>query len=302
MTFNALELVQGIDTSTLADMTDTTTGGGSKRGLLPAGFAFAVFSSYIEYGKQPQMFDGKKKDPVLEFRLGFHIVGGVGTNLAGEDEDYVQDGFLPTISTWDTAQSRNEKSKAVKYFNAINIVPKGTHFIQKLGTMYLVEVKVTKNKKTGKDQNEFDFTSLQQARDQATRKAYTSYTNAAGVEVAMGELKPEDYKVFLWNRPTNVTVEQYQAMWDSIEIKGETEIKDKDGNVTGKRSKNFLQEKCQRALDFEGSSLQQLIGGVALPSITADDEAEAEPAEEETITPPPVDDEAELVVPPADEE
>lgn len=293
--FNALDLVQGLDTSTLVDMTETTTGGGAKRGLLPEGFAFVVFTQYIEFGKQPQEFNGQKKDPALEFRLGFHIVGGVGVNKEGVDEDFVQGDFLPIINTFDIAQSRNEKSKAVGIFNALNIAPKGTHFIQKLGQMYLLEVKRGKSK-AGVERNEFDFTSLQVARDPATRKPYTTYTNAAGEVVPMGEVSKEDFKVFLWTKPPTVTTEQYQAMWDSIEIKGEYEVKDKDGKVTGKKSKNFLQEKCLAALDFEKSSLQQLLGGVPVPDLTA--EAEPEQAQEVEV---PVDEpeevQAEIAVP-----
>lgn len=275
-TINFLELAQNIDVTTLDDMTETTTGGGAKRGLLPAGIAFVRFTSYIEYGNQPQQFEGKKQDPQPEFRIGFHIVGGVGTNLEGVDEDYVQGEFLPQISAFDCKLSHNEKARSVAYFNAINTAPKKTHFIQKLGSLYTVEIKVGKNKKTGKDQNEIDFRNLQPAIDPATRKPYKVYTNAADEVVPLGEIKPEDTKVFLWNKPPTLTLEQYQAMWDSIEIKGDYEIKDKDGNVTGKKSKNFLQEKCLKALDFAGSSLEQLLAGGVMPPLDADDEAEAE--------------------------
>lgn len=268
---NFLDLAHNIDVTTLEDMTDVSTGGGAKRGLLPTGTAFLVFSSYIEYGNQPQTFEGKSKDPQPEFRLGFHIVGGAGTNKDGQLEDYVQDGFCPQVSAFDCKMSQNEKARAVAYFNAINIAPKGTHFIQKLGTLYTVEVKVGKNKKTGKDQNEIDFRNLQPAVDAATRRPHTTYLNAADEVVPMGKVAPEDVKVFLWNKPPSVTMEQYQAMWDSIEIKGEYEIKDADGKVTGKKSKNFLQDKCLSALNFAGSSLEQLLSGGVMPPLDADD-------------------------------
>lgn len=271
---NFLDLAHNIDVTTLEDMTELTTGGGTKRGLLPTGIAFLVFSSYIEYGNQPQTYEGKAKDPQPEFRLGFHIVGGVGTNKEGVDEDYVQDGFCPQVSAFDCKMSQNEKARAVAYFNAININPKGTHFIQKLGSLYTVEVKVGKNKKTGKDQNEIDFRNLQPAVDAATRKPYTTYCNAAGEAVPMGVVAPEDVKVFLWNKPPSVSIEQYQAMWDSIEIKGEFEVKDADGKVVGKKSKNFLQDKALAALNFAGSSLEQLMSGGVMPPLDAD-EAEA---------------------------
>lgn len=275
---NFLDLAHNIDVTTLEDMTDVSTGGGAKRGLLPEGTAFLVFSSYIEYGNQPQTFEGKAKDPQPEFRLGFHIVGGAGINKEGQLEDYVQDGFCPTVNAFDCKMSQNEKSRAVAYFNAINIAPKGTHFIQKLGTLYTVEIKIGKNKKTGKDQNEIDFRNLQPAVDAATRRPHTTYLNAADEVVPMGTVKPEDVKVFLWNKPPSVTMDQYQAMWDSIEISGEYEVKDENGKVTGKKSKNFLQEKCLAALNFAGSSLEQLLSGGVMPPLDAD-EAEAKDAE-----------------------
>lgn len=275
---NFLDLAHNIDVTTLEDMTDVSSGGGAKRGLLPEGTAFLVFSSYIEYGNQPQTFEGKAKDPQPEFRLGFHIVGGAGTNKEGQLEDYVQDGFCPTVNAFDCKMSQNEKSRAVAYFNAINIAPKGTHFIQKLGTLYTVEIKIGKNKKTGKDQNEIDFRNLQPAVDAATRRPHTTYLNAADEVVPMGTVKPEDVKVFLWNKPPSVTMDQYQAMWDSIEIKGEYEVKDDNGKVTGKKSKNFIQEKCLAALNFAGSNLEQLLSGGVMPPLDAD-EAEANDAQ-----------------------
>lgn len=300
---NFLDLAHGIDVTTLDDMTDVSSGGGAKRGLLPAGIAFVVFSSYIEYGNQPQTFEGKAKDPQPEFRLGFHVVGGVGTNKDGELEDYVQDGFCPTINAFDCKMSTNEKARAVSYFNAINIAPKGTHFIQKLGTLYTVEIKIGKNKKTGKDQNEIDFRNLQPAVDAATRKPYTTYCNAADEVVPLGVVKPEDVKVFLWNKPPSVTIEQYQAMWDSIEIKGEYEVKDADGKVTGKKSKNFIQEKCLSALNFAGSSLEQLLSGGVMPPLDADEaeaadtQAKQEAVKAEVVEEPEAENEVALDVP-----
>lgn len=290
---NFLDLAHGIDVTTLEDMTDVTSGGGAKRGLLPAGVAFVVFSSYVEYGNQPQSFEGKKQDPQPEFRLGFHVVGGVGTNKEGELEDYVQDGYCPTINAFDCKLSTNEKSRAVAYFNAINIAPKGTHFIQKLGALYTVEIKIGKNKKTGKDQNEVDYRNLQPAVDAATRKPYTTYCNAADEVVPMGTVKPEDIKVFLWNKPPSVTTEQYQAMWDSIEITGEYEVKDADGKVLEKKSKNFLQDKCLTALNYAGSSLEQLLSGGVMPPLDADEaevkDVQAKQIVKADVEPDPVD-------------
>lgn len=276
-----LNIAQGVDVSGLADMTEIKVGGGDKRGLLPTGVAFVRLASYIEFGNHAQEFQGKKKDPALEFRLGFVIVGGGGVNQEGKDEDYVQGDHAPTIHTFDTAQTQYAKSRAVAYFNAVNTEPKGTHFIQKLGALYTVQIGVEKNKKTGKDQNVVNFANLQPAIDPITRKPYQ-----------MPELKEDQVSVFLWDKPANVTAEQYKAMWDSIHIAGEWEAqKDDKGNITKPaRSKNFLQEKCLRALNFAGSALEQLLseGGADIPSLVAnaaEQAPEVVPEAQEPVTP-----------------
>lgn len=282
-----LNIAQGVDVSGLADMTEVKVGGGSKRGLLPTGTAFVRFASYIESGNHAQEFQGKKKDPALEFKLGFVVVGGVGMNLAGEKEAFVLDPeHPPTISTFDTAQTQFEKSKAMAYFKAINVNKDATHFVQKLGALYALPISVKKHKTTGKDQQDINFANLQPAVDPLTAEPYT-----------MPELKDDQVQVFLWDRPANLTDEQYKAMWDSIHIEGEWEaIKDeKTGEITKpKRSKNFLQEKCLRALNFAGSALEQLLSssGADIPSLVAnaaaeapEDVTEAAAAPQEPITP-----------------
>lgn len=278
-----LNIAQGIDAAELTDMTDLKTGGGKGNRLLPTGLAFVRLSAYVEYGNQPQEFNGKAKDPALEFRLGFTIVGGVGEqegeNGVTFEEDFVQGDHYPVIYSYDTAQTTYAKSKAVAMFNAVNTAPKGTHFTQKLGTLYTIQIGRYKDKK-GKLRNSHDFTTLQPAIDPIKRKPYQHYENVNGDMVELRALTPEDVQVFLWNKPTTVSTEQYQAMWDSIKIEGTYEVKDADGNVKETKSKNFIQEKCLKALNFEGSSLQQLIGGVGLPSLEAETGDIAAPIEQ----------------------
>lgn len=305
-----LNLAQNVDAAELVDMTETQTGGGKSRGLLPTGTAFVRLSGYIEYGNHAGEFEGKKKDPALEFRLLFTVVGGVGVNLAGEEENFVgDDGYCPVIQTYDTKQTRFERSKAVAIFNAVNVAPKGTHFINKLGQLYTLQIGVKKHKKTGKDVQDIDFTALQPAIDPMTRKPYVQYLDKDNNPQPLRELTPDDVKVFLWNKPTHVTWEQYGAMWDSIEIKGEWAEKrdEKTGALIEKaKSKNFMQIKCQQALNFAGSSLEQLLETrgitVDIASLEASESPDAEPddahEEPETVAAPPADDV--LTAPPAD--
>lgn len=287
-----LNIVQGIDKEELTDMTEVKVGGGSGRSLLPSGTAFVRLSGYIEFGTHPQEYLGKKKDPALEFRLQFRVVGGVGVNLDGEEENFVLDeDYLPPISTYDIAQSQYAKSGAVALFNAVNIEPAtATHFMHKLGQLYTLQIGVKKNPKTGKMVQDIDFKKLQKATDAATRKPYTSYADKDGDIVAIPQLKSEDIRVFLWDRPQSVTKEQYKAMWDSIHIDGEYEKKDGDNVI--KVSKNFLQEKCLSALNFENSSLQQLLDGVEFPNITAKADDKPDPEKVQDVPSVPDDEDA----------
>lgn len=257
------DILNNVNVAALDDMTEVKSGGGS-RGLLPTGTALVRLSGYVEFGNFIQEFQGQKKPAARMFQLSFRIVGGVGINAEGKPEKYVgEDGYFPMATTFDTPISFHEKSKAVKYFNALNRVgAKATHFVQKLQEqcVYAMPVSVYTSKKNGKQYNKFDFDNLQMALDQET-----------GLPREAPELKPEDIQVFLWEQPT-------KAMWDSIHIEGEyDEQKDDKGNVTKpKRSKNFLQEKCLQALDFEGSALQAMLGG-DVPSLPTTPDAPETP-------------------------
>lgn len=263
----SFDILNSVNVAALDDMTEVKSGGGS-RGLLPEGTALVRLCSYIEFGNDVQEFDGKKKPAARIFQLGFRIVGGIGRNQEGKPEKFVgEDGFFPMATTFDIPMSFHEKSKAVKYFNALNRVgSKATHFVQKLQEqcLYAMTVGTYTSKKNGKLYNSYDFENLQFALDQNT-----------GEEREAPNLKAEDIQVFLWEQPT-------KAMWDSIHIEGQyDEQKDAAGNITKPaRSKNFLQEKCLKALDFEGSPLQTLLmeigSGGTIPPIQNTPEPQAE--------------------------
>lgn len=265
----SFDILSNVNVAALDDMTEVKSGGGS-RGLLPTGSALVRLCSYIEFGNAAQEFNGQKKAPARIFQLGFRIVGGVGLNKEQKPERYVsEDGFYPLVTTYDTPVSFYEKSKAVKYFNALNRVGnKATHFIQKLQEqcLYTLPVTVATRKGSGKEYNEYDFANLQVALDQDT-----------GLPRVAPELTSDDIQVFLWEQPT-------KAMWDSIYIEGSYDAKtDAAGNITqAAKSKNFLQEKCLQALDFEGSPLQALlaeIGGATIPPLATTPAAPETPDE-----------------------
>ena len=214
------------------DLNEAVKGGGGGR-LLPEGYAFGRLVEYIEFGNQPQEFQGQAKDPALEFTLGFALTG----------EGYQNDDGTPYIvRTYNTALSRNEKSRAFKMFKALNWKGTAKSFAQLLGETFLVKIKqVPKSKTDPKIVSRIDLDGFLPPLDPVTRQPYP-----------IAEAPDDMYRLFLWSRPT-------KEAWDSLYIEGEY-----DG-----KSKNRIQEQILAALDFQGSPLQQLLmqsGVTALPT------------------------------------
>lgn len=215
------------------DMSQASTGGGGERRLYPAGFALAQLVEVIEFGKQPQEFGGKAKQPALEFRLGFALWGGDPANPA---ECYNNaDGTPGFIRTWDIALSNNEKARAKLLFDKLNYKGTAKSFAELIGEKYLVPITVKTSKSDAtKKFNDIDLKDIRPPFDPVSRQPY-------GIPDAPDSM----YRMFLWAMPT-------KEGWDSLHIEGT--------NDAGK-SKNFLQEKCYAALDFPGSPLEQLLRG-----------------------------------------
>ena len=214
------------------DLNEAVKGGGGGR-LLPEGYAFGRLVEYIEFGNQPQEFQGQAKDPALEFTLGFALTG----------EGYQNDDGTPYIvRTYNTALSRNEKSRAFKMFKALNWKGTAKSFAQLLGETFLVKIKqVPKSKTDPTIVSRIDLDGFLPPLDPVTRQPYP-----------IAEAPDDMYRLFLWSRPT-------KEAWDSLYIEGEYEGK----------SKNRIQEQILAALDFQGSPLQQLLmasGVTALPT------------------------------------
>ena len=120
------------------DLNEAVKGGGGGR-LLPEGYAFGRLVEYIEFGNQPQEFQGQAKAPALEFTIGFALTG------QGYQND---DGTPYIVRTYNTALSRNEKSRAFKMFKALNWKGTAKSFAQLLGETFLVKIKQVPKSKT----------------------------------------------------------------------------------------------------------------------------------------------------------
>ena len=219
------------------DMSQASTGGGGERRVFPAGYAFAQLVEVVEFGKHPQEFGGKAKDPALEFRLGFAIWGGDPANPYNRE-----DGTPNVIRTWDIKLSNNEKAKAKIAFDKLNYKGTAKSFPELLGEKYLIKIDVKASKADAtKKFNDIDLKGTLPPFDPVSRQPY-----------AIPEAPDDVYRLFLWSLPT-------KAGWDSLFLEGSRE----DGT-----SKNYLQEKCLAALDFPGSALEQMLrgSGAAIPS------------------------------------
>lgn len=206
------------------DMTEEQKGGGGR--LIPAGTTLAYLCEVIEFGEQPQEYDGKPKAPARDFQLGFQLLN---PNMANED------GTCPVIRTFDLPETRSAKSKAFKLFKNMNWRSDHSRFAQMIGEMFILTVVHVTNQKTKKVSARIDMDSVRAPLDAATGGVYAAPAD-----------RPLDEKLlrmFLWDVPS-------LEGWKSIHI---------DGTWDDGESKNKLQEKCLLALDFEGSALQNLL-------------------------------------------
>lgn len=221
------------------DMNIAVKGGGGAR-LLPEGYAYCRLVEYIEFGMQPQEFNGKAKDPAMEFQLGFALYDTADRKYQNED------GSPYIIRPYSMAMSANEKARSYLLFKALNWQGKFRHFGQLLTQPFLAKiVHEAKSKTDAKIVSRLDLKGFLPPLDAVS-----------GMPLPVPEARPEDVKAFFWHAPDKATFDSFyqEGKWD-------------DG-----RSKNVIQETMLAATDFAGSPLQQLLmnsGITALPTAPA---------------------------------
>lgn len=215
--------------------------GGSGARLLPEGYAYCRMVEYIEFGKQPQEFGGKAKDPALEFQLGFALY-----NTA--DRVYQNDDGSPyIIRPYSMAMSANEKARAYLLFKSLNWKGTATHFGQLLTQGFLAKI-------VHEPKSKSEPTVIVSRLD--LKGFLPPVDTVSGAPHPIPETRPQDLRVFFWDRPSKAT-------WDALYIEGTYEAR--DGKPA--ESKNKLQEVMMKAVDFQGSPLQQLLFGDAVPAL-----------------------------------
>lgn len=230
---------------TATDMTEEQKGGAGAR-LLPDGYSLAHITGVIEYGLQPQEFEGKPTADAEEVQLEFALY----------DEGYCnEDGTPYVVRTYPMKVSRTAKSNAFKLFKALNWQGQHTTWIDLLGETIMVKI-VQYDDKQKKKRSKIDTNGFLPPIDLRTKKPYPA-----------PELDESLLRVFLWDQPTI-------ECWDLLAIEGTLD----DG-----QSKNFLQEKLLSARNFAGSALEELLLGngvefkvpVAKPKTTGTEAAKA---------------------------
>lgn len=205
---------------------------------MPEGWAFARIVEYVELGTHPQVFQGKPTDPAMEVQFGFEV-----TPVSWDKpEPRPIDIMRITIK-----KKKNDKAAFTKLFMAMRDGRQDiTHSVDfiKRGDIFFIMVKHSESKsKPGVVYANLDKSQVRRAIDVVSQNKYAMPAYPDGYQAA-------PYRVFLWDTPR-------QDMWESLYIDGDYE-KEVDGAKV-KVSKNFIQEKCLKALNFKGSPLNHLL-------------------------------------------
>lgn len=256
------------------------TGGDYEREIAPEGNCYGRFLEYIELGKFPAEFEGKPKPPAARVRLMFELLTAVpkkgpdGKPMRDENgklvmvpnvkEVEVEGGkrkFANQISI-ELTESQSDKSGFYKLFKAMQYGREEiTHFAEMLGDAYKLEV-VHNTTNKGK-QNEATYANVfTKERGWLVSSPFMESTDPDTLEITRTDMSSKvpaaisPIRLFLFDLPT-------QGSWDSLFIDGTRTVKGKDGAPDTEESKNWLQEKIMSAVNYGGSALEQMLGGVA---------------------------------------
>lgn len=216
----------------------------------PAGVALGRFVEYIELGRHEQgEYKGAAKAPAYEVRLTFELL--TPKHIREIEIDGVATKVANRISLTIT-KKLGDKANFFKLMQKMLYGREGIgHMAMMLGEAFVLTV--VHNKST-KDPSK----TYANIKDEANgwyiappykTDALSGDTTPYNVPAAMSPVK-----LFLWDSPTKET-------WDSIFIDGTRTVT--EGDKSREVSKNWLQDKCMAALNFDGSALHQLVGGLA---------------------------------------
>lgn len=243
------DLLNYVNDETLEDQTEFT-GGNFERELPKEGKHPARLVSYIEIGKFASEYEGKAKAPADNVILVFELLGKDDVRTTDDGRTFAN------RMTLTLTKSFHEKSGYRKLFELMrNGDSNIKHMSQMLMTKaWLIGIEHNKSKDGNKTyanmkNKERGWLVYPAIREVFDEDGSVSETVKINVREAVSE--PQ---LLLWDNPKAI-------MWNSIYIDGTYTRKDKDGNET-EVSKNWIQERCMEAVNFEGSALQDMIAGL----------------------------------------
>jgi len=247
------------------DMTEVTQGGG--RELPAAGFVRLRLVGYLETGKVESTWQGQKKIKDTA-ELIFEASGPKHQPIETDN------GKFPIRLTERIKLSYTSQSNWPKLFAQLNWEGKATHVAELLGNAFVAEIEHVKKTVDGKEQT---YANLRNIRKPFAVNPETGDEYEVKVDPPLTEIK-----LFLWDFAT-------PEMWDALYIPGEYEARkdDKGNEISPARSKNVIQEKIRKALNFKGLPIYDYACGNTTAQDTADldaavgDVANAETAPQE---------------------
>lgn len=245
--------------------------------LAAAGKTVGRFIQYIELGLQPGRPNKHNKNPkpAEEVWAVFELLGP--KNVRTETVDGKEVEFADRVAVR-LKKKFSGKADFKKLFEAMRYGRDNIkHMAQMLGEAFVITVEHNTN---GEGEAAKTYANIKNGTGWLIGAPYEvdAITNETKKYKVRAPVKAEDIKLFLWNNPTD-------ECWDSLFIDGSRTKKDAKGNDV-EVSKNWMQETILKALNFEGSAVQEMLGGVAgLPQGEGSDMADALAADTEEEVP-----------------
>jgi hypothetical protein len=253
---------------------------GFEKKMPVAGLRGCRFIEYIELGKhasKPGKFGAKP--PADRVRLTFELLGKNDLEDLKIGEEIKKVGKRMSITVNKTLSAKGDFKKIM------NLLDRGRgkqHMAQMLGEAFKVRVTLSAEDGsicTPENKKEPKWANLYSGTVDAKNWSFEAPTHEdpeTGEVKQLRVLSPtSELKIFLWDNPTLAT-------WESLFIDGTREVKAEDGTVK-QESKNFIQEMCLKAANFEGSALQALVLQLATESKEFADKAAALTGDEDPL-------------------
>lgn len=249
MSLNA-ELLKQAQTAELEDQTVVKVMGPR---LPEAGIWPARLVGLIELGTHPQEFQGTATAPAPELQLVFEVFGKPNMQTFEKDGKSITTGT--TIRPLPMTVKQSAKATFMKVLDKLRYGRKDIkHIGRMIGEVFRLKIEIAESNKGTKFAKIVDYYS----------PIIDIVDPDSGEVTGTKDITPNvpppsrDMQLFLFDTPT---FEQ----WKSIEIEGTytRKTKDEDGKeIEEEVSKNFIQEKIQSALNWEGSPMQTLLLGL----------------------------------------